>query len=294
MEPFHFLLLRRPTDKRAFTLIELLVVIAIIAILAAMLLPALNKAKQKAQLMTCLSNNKQFGLAWLMYAGENNERLINNYWGSTTYGMADEINNKTYNTWVNSFMGWQVDPTVTNTQVYTVGPFSGYVGNSVGIFKCPADRYLSAAQSAAGYVARTRSFAMNAFMGAVNSDPKGLWHRGWNDSSPLYKQWLKDTDIDRPVMRWITIEEHPDWNNDGYFICNPDPTTTTMWDGDSPASLHGGSCSFSFADGHAEAHKWTSRTTMFPVTTTGAYASILDAAGKVDYQWICDRFAVKR
>jgi prepilin-type N-terminal cleavage/methylation domain-containing protein len=143
---------RRPPCA-GFTLIELLVVIAIIAILAGLLLPVLAKAKSRAQLITCLSNNKQFGLAWIMYAGDNEEKLVNNYFGSA---MATEVQNRTYRNWVNSFMGWQADPTVTNVAVYRLGIFSEYVGNSVGIFKCPADKYLSAAQRTAGYSRRTR------------------------------------------------------------------------------------------------------------------------------------------
>jgi len=189
-----------------FTLIELLVVIAIIAILAALLLPALSKAKSKAQLITCLNNNKQFGLAWLMYAGDNDERLVNNYLGAA---MATEVQNQTYRNWVNSFMGWQADQTVTNLQMYKVGIFADYVVKSVGIFKCPADNYLSAAQRAAGYTARTRSFAMNAFMGADSDDPNGYWRKGANDSAPLYRQWLKTTDIDKPSERFVTIKSGP-------------------------------------------------------------------------------------
>jgi prepilin-type N-terminal cleavage/methylation domain-containing protein/prepilin-type processing-associated H-X9-DG protein len=286
---------RQPNENAGrldgFTLIELLVVIAIIAILAAMLLPVLNKAKVKAQLMTCINNNKQFGTAWVMYAGDNSDRLVNNYLGAA---MATEVQNQTYRNWVNSFMGWQVDPTVTNLQVYQLGIFADYVGKSAGIFKCPADNYLSAAQRAAGYTARTRSFAMNAFMGADNNDPDGYWQMGANDSDPLYRQWIKLTGIDISSQRWVTIEEHADWINDGWFITNPDWTTATEWSGDTPAWYHAGACSFSFADGHAETHKWRSSTTMFPITTVTANSSVLDAAGKLDYQWLCQRYAVKR
>jgi prepilin-type N-terminal cleavage/methylation domain-containing protein len=284
---------RKPSrlSRRAFTLIELLVVIAIIAILAAMLLPALSKAKSRAQLITCLNNNKQFGIAWTMYAGDNEERLINNYLGTA---MANEVANQTYRNWVNSFMGWQAVETVTNVEVYKVGIFADYVGKSVGIFKCPADKYLSNAQRAAGFTGRTRSFAMNAFMGPCSDDPAGFWRRGANDFIPTYRQWLKTTEIDKPSDRFVTIEEHADWINDGWFITNPDWTTASVWSGDSPAYYHNGACSLSFSDGHAETHKWKSGTTMFPVTTVSAFASTLDAVGKQDYQWLCERYAVKR
>ena len=113
----------------AFTLIELLVVIAIIAILAAMLLPALSKAKQKAQGIMCLNNGKQLTLAWLTYAHDNNDRLVYNKRASDT-----DTNN-----WVGNVMSWGADPQNTNVNLIMNAMLGPYTARSLGIYKCPAD-----------------------------------------------------------------------------------------------------------------------------------------------------------
>src|SRR5262245_34930619 len=119
----------RPSNS-GFTLIELLVVIAIIAILAGMLLPALSKAKTKAQGISCMNNLKQLHLGWFMYAQDNNDRLVVNGTGSDTPG------------WVAGWLDFTSAPDNTNTLKLTDPKFSliaPYL-QSVGIFKCPADQ----------------------------------------------------------------------------------------------------------------------------------------------------------
>src|SRR4051794_20935815 len=153
---------------RAFTLIELLVVIAIIAILAAMLLPALSKAKCRGLAAHCMSNSRQLMMAWIQYYTDNNDQLVNNYGG--LFAAAEE-KNKTYNSWVNNYMNWNVnDPLgnrMDNTDGITQAPFYKYA-SSLGIYKCPADRYVSSVQSSAGITARPRSYSMNMFFGVNN------------------------------------------------------------------------------------------------------------------------------
>ncbi len=264
-----------------FTLIELLVVIAIIAILAAMLLPALSNAKQKAQLMTCLGDNRQFALAWTMYANDNSDHLVNNYWAQS---MVPEIVNQTYGNWVNVLMGWGPDPEVTNLTLLQVGPLAPYVGNNTGIYKCPSDNYVSAAQSAAGFTFRSRSFSMNCYMGPDTSTPNGYWTKGHNDGNPAYRQFVKTGNIDLPAQRFITCEECGDSINDGWFDDNP--AVTTAW-GDGPASYHLGSTSLSFADGHAEGHHWHGSIGTLKVTTKSySPPAVITAADRVDRAWL--------
>src|SRR5260221_8393875 len=109
--------------RQAFTLIELLVVIAIIAILAAMLLPSLSKAKIRAQATFCMGNSRQLMLAWFQYSSDNSDRLVNNYGGLFA---ADEEQNKTYRSWVNNYMNWNVND-----------PLGNSIGNVDGITMAP-------------------------------------------------------------------------------------------------------------------------------------------------------------
>ena len=128
---------------------------------------------------------------------------------------------------------------------------------------------------------------MNALFGFAEHNPAGPEKTGhsWAFSNG-YRQFLKQADIASPAMTWLTLDEHPDSINDAFFVLGS--PTPNAW-GDYPASYHNGACGFSFADGHAEVHKWLSATSIYPIKYTEPTQKTADAKGKVDLQWYTDR-----
>jgi prepilin-type N-terminal cleavage/methylation domain-containing protein/prepilin-type processing-associated H-X9-DG protein len=281
--------------NQAFTLIELLVVIAIIAILAAMLLPALGKAKTKAQAIQCMGNSRQLMLAWIQYYNDNDDKLVNNYGGVAD---AAEEQNKTYRSWVNDYMTWGLTDTfgnsITNTDGITMAPFYRYAG-STQIYRCPGDSYLHPVQRAAGFLARPRSYSMNMFFGAY-LPPEIATARTMNNIYPDYRQFLKSGQIPNPADLFVLLDEQGDSINDGYFQTDPHPTSG-VWN-DLPGTYHDGAGGFAFADGHSEVHKFKSRTcTILPITyqthpSWPAFSKDTSGAAAVDAAWVETRASV--
>jgi len=271
---------------RGFTLIELLVVIASIAILASLLLPALSRAKQKAQGIQCLSNLKQHTLAWRMYAEDSHDRLPFTHKCQGIDLPDDQF------TWVLGVMEW-TDPGKADNWDPSLhvakSPMMPYLGNAFGVWKCPTDR--SAGLRKGQPVPRVRSYSMAPWMGA-DVDGRCLIHE------QLFGPWniyIKLSDIVNPPpsLSFVIVDERAESiDDDGFWLDGtgyPDKPQSIQIH-DYPAFHHNGSGSLSFADGHCEAKRWKDpRTTPLTIPANGFPRGGVPSANNADIIWLQER-----
>ena len=261
-------------SARAFTLIELLMVIAIIAILAALLLPALSGARQRAQGIACLNNLRQLQMASAMYSHDFQDFLVPNYpQNSAITGLWES--GQLPPAWCMGHVGYQ-SLDATNTDML-IGDFPGSLGGytrTARIYKCPSDH--SKARLSGGRFDRVRSYELNAILGT--------------DAALGAPHAFRIQEVSNPLASVFTFG---DVFEDSVGACAFGAVafdldfSTPIWIR-LPAARHAKSCTFSFLDGHGELKRWRDATTLQPVTGSPFGGLRVDYTGS-DIRWVRDR-----
>jgi prepilin-type N-terminal cleavage/methylation domain-containing protein/prepilin-type processing-associated H-X9-DG protein len=278
--------LYRVDRTTGWTLIEILVVVSIIAVLASILLPALEKSRSMALRAKCMSNKRQLGIASLMYPNDNGDRLVRN---SMFFGVSDVGKSLPFypfdQTWVPGLMSWDLLGANTNLDFLTKDEYSlisSYIARNPQLYKCPADTYLSDIQKAAGWRMRVRSVSMNHFVG------EGMLGDVTKQSRSMFQVFTKSANIVgiSPSKLWVIMDENPDAISLALFrqpavIVDPKIASWTAI----PGALHRGYGTISFADGHAEVHRWRTPDLLVPVRCSPWPVNVCSITNSPDWAW---------
>ena len=257
------------TAPVGFTLIELLVVIAIIAILAAIIMPVLNKAEQRAQGIQCMNNQRQVTLAWITYTGDNQGRLVPNGVETTQPSSPTDQSGIT-----GTNMQWCPGRQDVATELSTAStPPSSNLGNewirmgllypyvnNVLSYKCPSDRssITTSGFGVTSVLPHVRSISMNTWLAPIVPYKNITYLQAYYREAAMIRPG--------PANLWVLIDENPNSINDASFICEPTCTDNNppQWI-DFPASYHNHGSGISFADGHTEIKAWHDGAVLYEV-----------------------------